>query len=142
MNTHQAYLEWIDQKILEHQTEIARLTVARSVLEDMPGLRLQGKVEREKKRQHHPTRAESKGVRMEILGVLQKTMPPVGGKPIEILNALGVGTGKADRRPYYNALSRMEKDGAVIRSADGLYALPYPTQKEPVPAHQSGTNPT
>jgi hypothetical protein len=136
MSTHQAYLEWIDQKILEHQTEIARLTVARSVLEDMPGLRLQGQVERAKplKKKRQPSRAESSTVRLSIINVL-KQFGTQGAKPIAIINLLGIGPGKDERRPIYNAISRMEKDGALVKAVDGTYGLPYPLQGS-VPASQ------
>jgi hypothetical protein len=119
MNTQQAYLEWIDQKILEHQTEIARLTVARDVLMEMPGKRLEGKVERAVKRQRHPTRADVKIVHQHIINRLSdKPM-----KPIEIINAMGIGPTKEERRSWYNGLARLVKDGVLMKDAEGKYHL-------------------
>jgi hypothetical protein len=133
--TRQGYLDWLDAKILEHQTEVARLTVARDVILEMPARRIEGAVARgeptpAKKRQS--TRHESRAVRTEILGALGN-LPPAGAKPIEILHALGIGSGKAERRPYYNALSRLERDGAVIKRVlvagqGNVYALPASTK--------------
>ena len=134
MNTHQAYLEWIDQKIHEHQTEIARLTVARSVLEDMPGhVAKAPRLQLAPKRKYHPTRQQTKVVHQRILDHLAE----VPMKPIEMLNAMVVGTSKEERRPFYNALARLVKEGVLHKDADGKY---HPAA--PVLAHQSGTNPT
>lgn len=120
MNTHQAYLEWIDQKIHEHQTEIARLTVARQVLGEMPGLQQPRLSKPRIKTSRHPTRGESRAVQQHVINWIGANP---GAKPIDMLNGLGVAVDKAARRPFYNAMTRLMKEGALIRDDDGRYSL-------------------
>lgn len=123
MNTHQAYLKWIDDKILEHQTEIARLTVARQVLEEMPALRLEGQVKRQieghRKPKRQPTRSEIRAVQQHIINWIGANPST---KPIDMLNGLGIGSDKTARRPFYNAVSRLVQQG-VLANENGRYSL-------------------
>lgn len=123
MNVQENYLRWIDDKILEHQTQIARLTVARQVMEEMPATRLEVQVRRQlegpKRTKRQPTRSESRVVEQHIINWLGEH---ANSWPIELINGLGIGTSKEARRPYYNAITKLVKQGALERE-DGRYRL-------------------
>ena len=124
----QAYIDWLEAKIHEHQTEVARLSVALEVFLEMPTKRLQGAVERAKPKKQTIGRAATRQVEQHILDLLKES-PGAGLKPIEILNRLGISSDKSARRPWYNALSRLEKQGALVRRVlvagqSAVYELP------------------
>lgn len=114
------YIVWLEDKIREHQTEVARLTVALDVFLEMPVRRLEGKIEREAKpKRVRPTDAENKMVRQQVLNHLGN----IPKRPVELFNAMGIASTHKARKPYYNALTRMLADGLVYRDPEHRYAL-------------------
>ena len=114
------YLDWIEDKINRHQTEIARLTIAREVvieaaktfkLLEPKQLPSPPPGEKPKRRSPRPPLP-----REEVLQLLTERGPLTSR---EVVNALN-----AEEKQTWNALYHMRKSGAIRRLDDGRYAMP------------------
>jgi len=120
------YLQWIDQEITRHQTEIARLTVARSVIEEAseavrPPPLVLPKPPEKKRRVVGNTRDHIKEALREI------GQPSLPGT---ITAAVRAKHPDVTRKAIANGLYNARQVGEIVRSDDGLYALAEPKPAE------------
>ena len=120
------YLEWIDAQINKHQTEIARLTVARSVIEEAgeairvnkipKGLLPKPKPKYVRKFPHGS--GASRNMVLAALATLDHAATP--GE----INAIVMAENKdVTAKALWNALYHLRKKGEVVREG-GFYSLP------------------
>ena len=121
-----AYLEWIDDEILRHQTEIARLTVARSVIEEASD-KLKRVAAPKLLAKPAKKRAYAKG---DTRGKIVAVMTEIGraAKPKEISDLVTEDNPDITAKMVWNALYNARITGQVVRK-DGLYSLPVKEEK-------------
>ena len=120
------YLTWIDEQITKYQTEIARLTIARAVIEEA------GDIVRHRDKPKLLTKPKAKpNTRDAITAAMTSIGKPAESKIItaEVLAAHPELTQKS----VWNALYNMRISGYVTRDDEGRYMLavtPKPTKNE------------
>jgi hypothetical protein len=133
------YLEWIDNQLEYHQTEVARLTIARGVVEEaaaaldiirhkpekkIPSLQ----IAQEKKPKSTVKRVfDGEQWRTKVLKFLAENGPHDSNALIEAFDA---GHSKQEKQKIYNTVSKLRLDGILVKSEDGVYSVPVvETQK-------------
>lgn len=122
------YIEWIDSQLEFHQTEVARLTIARGVVEEaataLDIMRHKPKAEPKppKAPKTQPVTRVNEGDmwRTKIISHLAEHGPHDSNALIE---AFGL-SGKQGRQKVYNAVSKMRIDGLLDKTEEGVYSLP------------------
>jgi len=119
------YLLWIDEQINMHQTEIARLMVARGVIEDASA-DAKPKAEKVKKPKMKRT-APRGGTRAAIFAAMLDIAEPASSKTIA--NRVHGSHPEVTEKMVWNALYNMRMTKHVLRNGSGLYHLhDYPNK--------------
>lgn len=123
------YVEWIDGEILRHQTEIARLTVARGVIEEASGALKKGPfVQRllanPSKRKGSFVKARTRDL---CIAALETLGHPATSR--QIVAAVLAEHPEATQKALWNGLYNGHRKGAILREGK-LYSLPLPQPEE------------
>jgi hypothetical protein len=115
--TKPSYIDWIDAEIDQHQRAIAKLTIAREVIEQARKLMTPEEPKRLPKPQPEKIKRQSPRPslpRQQILALLAERGPLTSG---DITRAFPV----FDQKQLWNALYHMRKNGSISRNEKGYY---------------------
>ena len=122
------YLQWIDEQIAACEKEIARLTIARGVIEQMAETIKVREPNPKTKRGGKIAKGRTRDWILEVMKIMGESgdLPAPSGEISKIVRANHDGL---TEKAIWNALYNARTIGAVVRGADGRYSLPPPAEQ-------------
>ena len=129
------YLQWIDDQIAGHEREIARLTIARSVVEQASSdVRAHAPKEPKEPKPRKTKGKFIKGKTRDAIVDVMKIMRDAGDLPAmssDITKVVRANNEGLTEKAVWNAMYNARATGHIVRDAEGRYDLPKPVEAAP-----------